>query len=364
MPINRLLDLAVQIQQIPAPTFQEQARARYLQAAWKALGLHTEQDEAGNVYALLRGGAGQAVVLSAHLDTVFPPDTPLDIHRTEERLAAPGIGDNSLGLAALVEVARAAVEGRLSLAGEVWLVANVGEEGLGNLRGMRSAVERFQGAPRAYLVLEGMALGMIYHRALSVQRYRITARTEGGHSWADYGRPSAIHELARLAAQLDALALPRTPRTSLNVGVFRGGVSINTIAPQAHLELDLRSESPEMLQWLSRQVNFLVGQANRPGVRITLENIGQRPGGEISASHPLVRLASECLQAQGVPPRLSIGSTDANIPLSRGYPAICIGLTRGSHAHTRKEYIEIPPLSQGMAALSTLLERIWTLGPS
>ncbi len=362
MRIDRLLDLAVRIQQIPAPTFHEAERARFVREQWQALGLPVEQDETGNVYALLRGSsAGKDVVLSAHLDTVFPADTPLNLRRDGERIAGPGIGDNSVAVAALVEVARAALEGNLALQGDVWLVANVGEEGLGNLQGMRAVVERFGASPLAYLVLEGMALGTIYHRALGVQRYRITAETEGGHSWANYGLPSAIHELARLIAQLDALALPRSPRTSLNAGVFHGGVSVNTIASQAWAELDLRSESSEMLTWLSRQVNFLVGQANQPGVKVTLESIGQRPGGEIPVSHPLVRPAADCLREQGIAPAPFIGSTDANIPLSRGYPAICVGLTRGDRAHTEQEYIETAPLKQGMAFLYALLDRVWRL---
>ncbi len=365
MPLSRLLDLAVQIQQIPAPTFHEEKRARFMREQWNALGLPTEEDETGNVYALLRGKKrDRTVVLSAHLDTVFPADTPLRLRRDGKRIIGPGIGDNSLALAALVEVARTVTEGSLTLQGDVWLTANVGEEGLGNLRGMRAVADRFGGAPLAYLVLEGMSLGVIYHRALSVQRYRITARTEGGHSWANYGVPSAIHELARLIAQLDALALPRSPRTSLNAGVFRGGVSVNTIAPQAWTELDLRSESPEMLAWLSRQVNLLVGQANRPGVKVTLENIGQRPGGAIPAAHPLVRAAEECLREQGISPALFVGSTDANIPLSRGYPAICVGLTKGGRAHTEQEYIATAPLEQGMAFLYALLKRVWTLDGS
>ncbi len=168
------------------------------------------------------------------------------------------------------------------------------------------------------LILEGMAYGEIFHRGLGVQRYRITARTEGGHSWADYGIPSAIHDLSTLVTELTALELPKQPRTSLNVGVISGGTSINTIAAQAHLELDLRSEDPETLQNLVAQVEALVLAADRPSVKFEAEIIGQRPAGEIPTDHPLVKLAVETLEAQGRRPHLNIGSTDANIPLSRG----------------------------------------------
>jgi len=361
-PLQALLELAVQIQQIPAPTFAETPRAEFLQARFQQLGFSPERDDTGNLYVRLAGEKTcPPVVLSAHLDTVFPADTPLDVHRTPQRITAPGIGDNSLALAALLDVAETVRTGRLKPKGDLWLVANVCEEGQGNLRGMHAVVKRFGGAPLAYIVLEGMALGLVFHRALGVRRFRITARTQGGHSWANYGRPSAIHELARLTAQLDALALPQKPRTSLNVGVFRGGISVNTIASEAVIEVDTRSESSEMLAWLGKQVNLLVSRANRSGVRMTVENAGMRPSGHIPERHPLVRLAQQCLRTQGITPRLLIGSTDANVPLSRGYPAVGIGLTYGGNAHTLEEFIECPPLAQGMAQLYDLLQNIWQL---
>ncbi|RMF45648.1 MAG: M20/M25/M40 family metallo-hydrolase [Anaerolineae bacterium] len=357
-----LLDLALQIQQIPAPTFAEERRAAFLRERFTALSLESTQDEVGNLYVRLPGDASlPPVVLSAHLDTVFPAHTPLDATRTPERITAPGIGDNSLALAVLVHVAEAVLDGRLPVRGDLWLVANVCEEGLGNLRGMQAVVERFGSQPLAYIILEGMALGIVYHRGLGVQRFRITAQTPGGHSWANYGRPSAIHELARLAAQLDALALPQSPRTSLNVGVFQGGMSVNTIAAQAVMEVDTRSESAEMLAWLGKQINLLASRANRQNVRITVENIGLRPSGAISANHPLVKLAQQCLLEQGITPKLLTGSTDANIPLSYGYPAIGIGVTYGGNAHTLEEYIECPPLEKGVAQLESLLQRVWEL---
>ncbi|GAB4533510.1 MAG: M20/M25/M40 family metallo-hydrolase [Anaerolineales bacterium] len=360
--IDALLETAIALQQIPAPTFDEAARADAVAQFWQRLGLEVQRDEVGNVYTRLNGSAptAQPVVLSAHLDTVFPKDTPLDVNRTSRRVNAPGLGDNALALAALIEVARRYQEGNLDIQGDLHLVANVGEEGLGNLVGMRAVVARFGAAPRAYVILEGLALGVIYHRGLGVQRYKITVQAQGGHSWADYGRPSAIHALAHLITQLDALPVPQTPRTSLNVGVIQGGTSINTIAPQAWLELDLRSESQEVLARLSGQVQHLVSQTNRKrGVEAVIENLGERPSGEIPADHPLVNLAAACLQAHHIPARRIIGSTDANVPLSLGHPAITIGLTHGGNAHTRQEYIELAPLKIGMSSLFMLLERIW-----
>src|SRR5690606_12357518 len=155
--------------------------------------------------------------------------------------------------------------------------------------------ERFDGQVLGYLILEGMALGQIYHRGLGVRRYRIRAQTSGGHSWVDYGRPSAVHELARLVTRMTEIDLPENPRTTLNVGMISGGTSINTIAAEAALDLDLRSEDPAMLVWLAGSVERLVEYASRPGLRVTCKVIGERPAGGIPAGHPLVRLARSCL---------------------------------------------------------------------
>jgi acetylornithine deacetylase/succinyl-diaminopimelate desuccinylase-like protein len=235
----------------------------------------------------------------------------------------------------------------------------VGEEGLGNLRGMRAVVARFGAQALAYIILEGMSLGQVYHRGLNVQRYRITVQTAGGHSWVDHGRPSAVHELAALVRELTLLPLPAQPRTTLNVGVIGGGTTVNTIAAQAWLELDLRSESAQALARLAAQVEALAAAANRAGVEVKCEIAGQRPAGGIPANHPLVRLAVRSLEAQGIQPTLNVGSTDANIPLNQGLPAVCIGLSTGAGAHTIGEYINTPPLARGLAQLGAMVEGAW-----
>lgn len=360
---NRLLEMTIQIQQIPAPTFQEQQRAMFVRDRLAAEGLSSISiDEVGNVYACLPGsGAARPLVVSAHLDTVFPAGTDLQVKRTSDRLYGPGIGDNSLGIAGLFGLLWSLKERGIALPGDLWLVANVGEEGLGDLCGMRAVVDRFEGEPIAYLVLEGMAFGQIYTRGLGVKRYQIECTTIGGHSWVDYGRPSAIHQLAALVSRLASLPLPGEPRTTLNVGVIRGGTSINTIAAQCVIELDLRSEHPAALESLVKQVEHLTLQASRKDVRMHSTVIGQRPAGEIAADHPLVRLAQSCLEAQGIQARLNIGSTDANIPFSRGYPAVCVGLSTGAGAHTQNEYINIAPIRSGMAQLVSLVSGAYKL---
>jgi len=358
-----LTDLAIQIQQVPAPTFEESARAEFVLEMFRQSGLsRPEIDSAGNALACIPGaGAAPPIVVSAHLDTVFPAGTNLAIRREPGRVYGPGIGDNATGVAGLLGLAAMLKERKASLPGDLWLVANTCEEGLGDLRGMKAVCDRFGDAPRLYLVLEGMALGHVYHRAIGVRRYKITCRARGGHSWTDYGDPSAIHELARLVTGTSSLKLPETPRTTFNVGRIAGGTSVNTLAAQAWLELDLRSENESALKDLIRQVETLVENSNRPGVWFEAQVIGQRPAGELNRNHPLVRHAENCLAAQGLKPKLTLGSTDANIPISRGYPSIVLGLTTGGGAHTVDEYIETAPLEQGAQQLFNFISKAWSV---
>jgi tripeptide aminopeptidase len=367
--IERVLDLAVQIQQIPAPTFHEADRALFVRNYFQDMGLSDDRmDDWGNVYARIKGQEKKPpVVVSAHLDTVFPPGTDLTSWRNAHKIYGPGIGDNSLGVASLFGLYWAFNQNdrKLSnspdLQGDIWLVANVGEEGLGNLKGMKAVVDRFGSEPRVYIVLEGMALGQIYHRGLGVKRYRISVHSEGGHSWVDFGKPSAIHALAELVVKFNAISLPVEPRTTLNVGMISGGTSVNSIAAEARCELDLRSESPQGLTALSDEVLKLVEEANRNSrqeVKVEPEVIGERPVGEIPESHPLVKLAVDCYVANGIHSKLSIGSTDANEPLSRGLPAICVGLTTGGGSHSITEYIDTKPVSLGLGILVDVIRAI------
>jgi tripeptide aminopeptidase len=359
--ISRLIDLAISIQQIPAPTFHETQRAEFVRANFAEENLaDVEVDPVGNVYARLAGtNRERTLVVSAHLDTVFPAGVNLHLERQPERILAPGIGDNSLGVAGLFGLVWMLKQNKLTLPGDLWLVANVGEEGLGNLNGMRAVVDRFGAAPLAYIALEGMALGQVFHCGLGVRRNRITIHTSGGHSWIDSGQPSAIHELAALSTRITSLKLPSCPRSTLNIGIISGGSSVNTIAAEAMLELDLRSESDETLETLAGQVEQIALSTRKPGVEVEVQWIGQRPSGALPKDHPLVMLALDCLREVGIEPHLITGSTDANLPLSRGLAALTVGLTSGGRAHSMDEYINLEPLEKGMQQLIGLVTRIW-----
>ena len=361
---ERVTDLAIQIQQIPAPTFSEGARAEFVRAMFEREGLDVSVDEVGNVYGQWskiegRSSKVKPLIVSAHLDTVFPANTDLRVTRGDKLIHGPGLGDNSLGVAALFGLLWFLREHNKNLGGDVCFVANVGEEGLGDLRGMKVVVDRFGAEVQAYLVLEGLALGHVYHRALGVKRYRITAKTPGGHSWSDYGKASAIHELSKLIVELTSMKLPESPRTTMNVGKISGGTSVNVIASEASLELDLRSEGQESLAALVSNVEKKILGVSRPEVTFEANVIGARPAGEIDSNDPLIQLALECVREQGLEPSLTTGSTDANIPLSKGYPAVVLGISTGGGAHTANEFINAGLVEKGLAQITRFVERVW-----
>lgn len=356
---SQIIDLAITVQQIPAPTFAEKKRADFVQQQFVQLGLlDIHQDELWNVYGRFPGSypVSPPVIISAHTDTVFPAETDLSIKKDGRFLYGPGLGDNSSGVAGILTLAQTLHTFNLRPQADLWFVANVGEEGLGDLRGMRAVVNKF-GRQATYLVVEGGLYGQISHQAIGVRRYRIDVKTPGGHSWGNFGSPSAIHELGHLIVAIAGLQVPSDPKTTYNVGVIEGGNSINSIAQTASLWLDLRSEEPANLSQLVRTVEEMVGRENgrKPNVSITMTQIGDRPAGHIPRTAPVVVWAEAALRYMGcqdVGYRTS--STDANIPLSLGIPSVCIGLMQSGNSHRLDEYIDPANLPQGMGQLLLL----------
>ena len=349
-----VIETAITIQQIAAPTFAEYQRGAWVEAHMRRIGLaDVASDAIGNVYGRVPGRiAGGALLVAAHLDTVFPASTNLAIRREGQRIYGPGLGDNSLGVAGLLHLGQALREQHITPEHDIWLVANVGEEGLGDLRGMRAAVERLRSQISTVIALEGTGHDRIVHEAIGVRRYQITATAAGGHSWQNFGAPSAIHTLVRLAARFTELVLPQ-PRSSFNIGIIEGGTSVNTIAEHASLLLDLRSVETDGLADLIRQVEQHVAatRAAQPEVAIEMVTVGDRPPGRIPRDHPLVKMATAAYQAAGTSVSYGIGSTDANVPLSMGIPAVCVGVGDGANAHRLDEYIETHRIAAGMRAL-------------
>lgn len=369
-----LIDLCIAVQQIAAPTDDEARRAAWVERYFQELRLRDIHiDARHNVYARLPGRLAQpALLVSAHTDTVFPVETDLTVRvqAADDRIYGPGLGDNSTGVAGMLLLASTLC--RLPPPPvDIWFVANTGEEGLGDLRGMRAVVDRLAPQVGACIVLEGMGLKRVVHRALGSRRYRITVRAPGGHSWSDFGTASALHVLALLASELVQMQPATEPRTTFNIGRMSGGTSVNTIAQTAWLELDLRSEGQNALLHIIDQAMTIVARYQsstwqQKGVKVEATVIGDRPSGAIADDHPLVRATFRSLSYHGIigNPQLRISSTDANIPLSRNIPAVCIGITEGGNAHRLEEWITPSLLTTGMKHLlgTTWWSALWLAG--
>lgn len=352
--IEATAELARRICEVAAPTGSEQARAKLVAALWQERNYAPEIDAIGNVY-IRRGQQSQRPVLMllAHTDTVFPSTVPITVRRDGDILRGPGIGDNSLSIAAMLSTLDILDELQIETAADIVAVANVGEEGLGNLRGAKAAVARYQKNLGAVIAIDGH-LGNITHIGVGSKRWRITVHGPGGHSFGAFGRPSAIHGLGKIIAAIADLEVPQNPKTTFNVGIIEGGTSVNTIAAEASAVLDLRSVDPAVLEQLANQVKQIVEQRAGHGLQTEIEVLGERPAGRRGLSDPLVQLAAEVLTTLGIEPIYSASSTDANIPISLNIPAVCIGITHIERTHTLDEFLSIPPIGTGLAQLVAL----------
>ncbi len=361
-----VVERAIEIQQVPAPTFDEAARAALVAQQFRALGLtQVDTDAKNNVYGLLPGqnATVPGIMVSAHTDTIFPADTDLTIRREGDFIYGPGLGDNSMGVAGMLGLAHWLRQQGITPARNLWFVATTGEEGLGDLGGIKAAYARLKNDIGQVINLEGLAFGHVYHAGIAVRRLKISFTTPGGHSWLHYGRASATHSLVQLGARLTALRPPHTPRTTLNIGLIEGGQAINAIARTASLWLDMRSEDSATLGQLEAQVRHEITAAHAPDLDIDVQVVGDRPAGHIAPDHPLVLAALAALERVGIRGTLETGSTDANIPLSDGCPAVTIGITRGGNAHRLDEYVETRPVASGMQQLISLVLAVAEVPP-
>jgi tripeptide aminopeptidase len=362
-------DQQIRITEIPAPPFQEAARASVVKTLLAESGLNVQIDKTGNVIGELPGASDKEIVmLTAHLDTVFPPGTDVKVRRDGERLSAPGISDNGTGLAALVSIARAIQESKIKPRRTILFVADVGEEGEGNLRGMRALVEAYRARLKAAVVLDGSGTDHVTTKALASRRLEVLITGPGGHSWSDFGMPNPINALVRGSIRFINTKVPANPRTTFNLGQIEGGTSVNSIPYDAKLKVDIRSESEDELGKLESALRESISA----GVRDEMESsrdrtkgkldwkidvLGTRPGGELSPNSPLLaalRAADDYVSNQS---RIERSSTDANIPLANGIDAVSIGAGGiGGGAHSLQEWYEPSGREMGLKrALLTLL---------
>src|SRR5881296_4787082 len=343
---------------IPAPTGAEGRRAAHVAELFRTIGLcDVMVDHAGNVHGWLgkNGEKSAPVVLAAHLDTVFGTEVDVAVERRGQRLEGPGISDNARGLAALVAVAEAMVATRIPVARPILFAATVGEEGSGDLRGVKYLLngkrETGNGKPAAFIALDGAGLERVVHRALGSKRYRVTFRGPGGHSWAAFGVANPANAVGRATALLADLPTLNAPRTTCAVVRLGGGTGLNSIPQEAWLDLDLRSEDPKALAQLDVTVGAALDRAlddeNRrrapgtPPLRLERQPVGDRPSGVTPRTHPLVQAAVAANRVLGRDAELASASTDANVPIALGIPAIALGAGgKAGDAHLATEWFE------------------------
>src|SRR3954471_1338248 len=334
------LQQQVELTQIPAPPFKEQVRAAEFKKRLEGVGLRNVRiDAVGNVIAERRGvGKGPTVLIEGHLDTVFPEGTDVSIKKKGDTLVAPGIGDDDRGLATVLAVARAFEKAGVQTNGTVYFVGNVGEEGPGNLRGTRHLLTKeLKGKIDYFITVDGDGLG-IASRAVGSNRYKVTYKGPGGHSYGAFGIPNPIHALGRAMAGIADVQVPTNPKTTFNVGVISGGTSVNSIPFEGSMEVDMRSESAVELANVDVKIQKILKQAldaenaRWPGPRaaaaklsLTIDTIGIRPTGGQADAAPIVHTALNAAKSLGFTSQTTASSTDANIPISLGIPAIRMG---------------------------------------
>lgn len=339
----------IRFSEIPSPPFKEAARGDEVRRVFQQLGLaNVRVDKAGNVIGERPGAAPHPhLVVAAHLDSVFPEGTVVRVRREGTVLHGPGVGDDARGLAVLVSVARALRDANVQTPGSITFVADVGEEGLGDLRGMKQLFdETLKGTVDSFVTIDGSGLD-VASTFVGSHRYRVTFKGPGGHAFADFGQPNPANALGRAAAKLAEIRVASTPQTTFNIGRIGGGTAVNAIPSDAWMEVDLRSVDRRLLQMLDADFQKAVDAAvveenarwNRPGVlTVVKERVGDRPAGSTASDAPIVQTANAVTRALGGVPQPSVSSSDANYPSSLRIPSIEIGAGgRGANVHALTE---------------------------
>lgn len=347
----------IRICEVPAPPYKEERRAIFFASLFHKLGLNSRKDEAGNIVIPFCQNGPPHVVLSAHLDTVFPFE---DIHVSREGsiLRAPGISDDSAGLAALLYLSQILKKLETKVPGSLTILATVGEEGVGNLRGVKHFFSQNHTGVSAFISLDGCDAERLVTTGPGSKRVRIFLRGPGGHSWGDSGIENPIHASGELLSRINRLSLPKKPKTVINVGVIGGGTSVNAIPTEMYLDIDMRSESDESLLKLDQLLQRTLAEIpkRQPTLTTEIKVLGERPSGNISSDHPLVRAAISANQQFGIEAKLDAGSTDSNIPFSLGIPALTLGVggTAGK-IHTPDEWLDLSGIEKGLKRTAALI---------
>lgn len=342
-----------EISEIPSPTFQEEGRTEYMKAAFAEAGLR-------DVYSLPKGSVlgfthsrnePDTLLLAAHIDTVFPVGTDLTTHVEGNILHGPGTGDNAANVAAIITLAEILNSLKIRPDRSIAFCGTVREEGVGNLGGIAEVLEAIDENLEMVIAVDGR-MPFLSHRSLAIRRYALKAAGPGGHAWTHYGTPSAVHEVARVVAQLASTRVPEEPKTTFNVGTIRGGTSVNAIAEECVAQVELRSLEAEHLERLERKFLEFAERIPAAGIKIETKLIGTRPAAHLPPESELVETAVSAGRHVGIDPEPIALSTDAALPLSKGIPSVAFGTCRGKGGHTLDEQIELDSLTTGLKWLA------------
>jgi tripeptide aminopeptidase len=353
----RFVKEIVELTEIPAPPFKEAARAKaYLEMLRQSGLTDVEIDQEGNVMGLRKGsGGGGIVAVVAHLDTVFPEGTDVKVKREGQKLSAPGIGDNTRGAALMLAVVRAMNAAKFQTASDILFVGNVGEEGEGDLRGVKFLMKKgkYQGRITQFIAIDGGGQGSITRGGVGSRRYRTVFKGPGGHSYGAFGLVNPAFAMGNAIAKFSRVNVPKEPKTTFNVGIVSGGTSVNSIPFEVEMVIDMRSVDCGELKKLDDQFLALVREAvdeenkarstREGGVSADPKLIGDRPCGATALESPIVQTTTAAVKAFGLTPSYGISSTDANLPMSLGIPAVTIGAGPGGRAHSLDEWIVVEP---------------------
>lgn len=353
-----LQDLAVEICKIPSMTGREGKKAQFIKdKLYEITSREAEIDESGNVKYILKGKNSGMLILSAHIDTVFTELQDIKVAKKDKFIYGPSIGDNTINVAALILIIKMFKELDIKPERDILFAFDTGEEGLGNLRGIKKIMKDY-GDSTTEVIAVDCSYDSIVSTGVGSKRYSVSIKTEGGHSWAAFGNDNAIFYASRLIQGLYDIKVPKEPKTTYNVGVIKGGTSVNTIAEDVEMLIDLRSIDRDSLEKLDSKFNQLIENMKSDKISIDVKVLGERPAGKCSEAAVLIKVISDVRKELGLEAAFSSGSTDANIPMSMGIPAVSFGVAKCYGVHSVKEYISTDSIETGLKHLVEIISRL------